>query len=80
MVESILRRVADVICYLSVVVRNKLYYNSMCRRVRTPYTRNKIKNKKYHTVGTVPKSNRIIVERDTFDTCNTHKHDRCLSL
>jgi len=34
---------------------------------------NKIKIKKYHTVGTVPKFNRKI------DTPNTHIHDRLLS-
>jgi hypothetical protein len=36
----------------------------------------KKKNKqKTHTVGTVPKSNRKIVERDEIDTINTHIHD-----
>ena len=36
---------------------------------------NKVKNKIYHTVGTVPKSNRKITERDTIDTPNTQIHD-----
>jgi len=35
--------------------------------------------KKYHTDGTVPKSNRKIVERVKIDTANTQKHDRSLS-
>jgi hypothetical protein len=34
----------------------------------------KMKNKKYHTVGTIPKSNIIIVERGKIDTSNTHTH------
>jgi len=29
---------------------------------------NKMKKKKYHTVGTIPKSNRKIVERGKIDT------------
>jgi len=32
---------------------------------------NKIKNKEYHTVGTIPKSNIKIVERGKIDTLNT---------
>jgi hypothetical protein len=32
-----------------------------------------MKNKKYHTVGTIPKYNRKIVERGKIDTLNTHK-------
>jgi hypothetical protein len=36
-----------------------------------------MKNKKYHTVGTVPKSNGKIVESGKIDTHNTH--DRSLS-
>ena len=41
---------------------------------------NKTKNKKkYHTVGTVPNSNRKIVERGTTDTPNRQLHDRSLS-
>jgi len=39
----------------------------------------KMKNKKYHTVGTVPKSNRKIVERGKVYTPNTQIHDRSLS-
>ena len=31
----------------------------------------KLKNKKYHTVGTGPKSNRKIVENGKIDTLNT---------
>ena len=34
--------------------------------------RSKMKNKKYHTVGTIPKSNRKIVERGKIDTPNIH--------
>jgi hypothetical protein len=30
----------------------------------------------YHTVGTVPKSNRKVVKRDKFDTPSTEIHDR----
>ena len=37
--------------------------------------RSKMKNKKYHTVGTVPKSNRKIVERGNIDIHNTEIHD-----
>ena len=41
-----------------------------------------MKNGKYHTVGTVQKSNRIVVEKDKLDTPNTHRvrvriHDPC---
>ena len=32
----------------------------------------KMKNKKYHTVGTFPKSNRKILEMGKIDTLNTH--------
>jgi hypothetical protein len=32
---------------------------------------NKMKAKKYHTVGTIPKFNRKIVERGQLDTPNT---------
>jgi hypothetical protein len=39
-----------------------------------------MKIKKYHTVGTVPKYNRKIVERGKIDTFNTHLHERSLSL
>jgi len=35
----------------------------------------KMKSKKYHTVGIVPKSNRKIVERGKIDTPDTQKHD-----
>jgi hypothetical protein len=38
-------------------------------------SQNKIKRKqKYHTVGTIPKSNRKIVERDKIDTHDSHVH------
>jgi hypothetical protein len=37
-----------------------------------------MKNEKYHSVGTVQKSNRKIVERNT-STPNTQIHDRSLS-
>jgi hypothetical protein len=35
--------------------------------------------KKHHTVGTVPKPNRKIPERDIIDTPNTQIHDFSLS-
>jgi hypothetical protein len=41
---------------------------------------NKIKIKKYHTVGTMTISNIKIVERGKFDTPNTHIHDPGFSL
>ena len=37
---------------------------------------NKLKNKKYHTVGTVAKYNRKIAETIKIDTSNAHIHDR----
>jgi len=37
-----------------------------------------LKNKKYHTVGTIPKSNRNIAERGKIDSLNTQIHDRTL--
>jgi hypothetical protein len=40
---------------------------------------NKMKNKKYHTLEIVPKSNNQTVERGTIDTLNTHMLDRSLS-
>ena len=40
---------------------------------------NKVKNKKYHTVRTIPKSNIKIVERSKIDTTNTQIHDLSLS-
>jgi hypothetical protein len=36
---------------------------------------NKMKNKKYHTVETIPKLNIKIVERGKIDTPNIQKHD-----
>ena len=42
------------------------------------YASNKEKNKTYHTVGTVLKSNRPIVKGGKFDTPNTTIHDRSL--
>jgi len=41
---------------------------------------NKMKNKKYHAVGIIPKSNIKIVERDKFDTPNRKIHDHSLFL
>jgi len=38
-----------------------------------------MKNKKYHTDGTMAKSNIKIVERDKIDTSNTLVHGRALS-
>jgi hypothetical protein len=38
-----------------------------------------MKNKKYHTVGTIPKSNIKIVERGIMYIPNTQMHDRLLS-
>ena len=35
-----------------------------------------MKSNKYHNVGTVPKSNRTMVEREKLDTPNTYLHDR----
>jgi hypothetical protein len=37
-----------------------------------------MKNKKYHTVGTIPKSNIKIVERGIMYIPNTQMHDRLL--
>jgi len=39
---------------------------------------NKMKNKKYHTVGAIPISNRKIVDIGKIDTLNTLIHDRSL--
>ena len=36
----------------------------------------RMKYTKYHTVGTIPKSNTKIVERDKIDTPNTQTRDR----
>ena len=38
-----------------------------------------MKNQKYHTVGTIPKSNIKIVERGKIDTANTLTQDHLLS-
>ena len=38
-----------------------------------------MKNKKYYTVGTIPKSNIKIVKRGKIDTSNTKIHDHSLS-
>ena len=38
-----------------------------------------MENKKYHTVGTIPKSNIKIVERGNIDTSNTKIYDQSLS-
>jgi len=38
-----------------------------------------MENKKYHTVGTVPQSNRKIIERRKIDSPNTHISDCSLS-
>jgi hypothetical protein len=40
---------------------------------------NKMKNRKYHTVRTVPKSNIKIVEIGKFVTPNTQMHDSLLT-
>ena len=37
-------------------------------------------NKKFHTVGTIPKFNRKIIERGNIDIPNIHVHDRSLFL
>jgi hypothetical protein len=42
-------------------------------------SRNKMKNKKYHTVGTIPKSNIKIAERGKIDTTISQIHVRSLS-
>ena len=39
-----------------------------------------MKNKKYHTVGRVPKYNIKNVERGKIDTFKAHIHERSLSL
>jgi len=39
----------------------------------------KLKYKKYHTVGSIPKSNRKIVKGGKIDTPNTQIHDRSRS-
>jgi hypothetical protein len=56
-------------------------YDNLChvRLKSKDWKTNKMKKKKYHTVGTVPKSNRKIVKRGTIDISNTLKHDRSLS-
>ena len=41
---------------------------------------NKINIKKYHTVGTVPKSNTKMIERGQIDTPTKQMHDHSLSL
>ena len=41
-------------------------------------SRNKMKNKKYHTARTIPKSNIKIAERGKIDAHNTQIHDRSL--
>jgi len=38
-----------------------------------------MKNKQYHNVGTVPRLNRQIVERNKIDTPKTEMHDLSLS-
>jgi len=40
----------------------------------------KMKNKKYHSVGAVPKSNSKFVERCKIETPHTQIHDLSLSL
>ena len=37
-----------------------------------------MKNKKHHSVGTVPKYNRKILKRGKMDTPNTYIHDHSL--
>jgi hypothetical protein len=43
------------------------------------YFKGKIEEQKYHTVRTVQRSNRKIVERDKIDTHNRQIHDNLLS-
>jgi len=38
-----------------------------------------MKNKKYHTVGTIPKSDIKIIESGKIDAPNAQMHDRLLS-
>ena len=40
------------------------------------FNHNKRGKKKHHTVGTAPKSNQKIIERDKINTLNTHLYDR----
>ena len=42
------------------------------------YECNAMKSKKYHTVGTIPKSNIKIVERGKTDFSNTQTHDHSM--
>ena len=46
---------------------------------RVPHNELKRKAKKYHAVGTVPNSNRKILESGKIDIPNTQIHDRSLS-
>jgi hypothetical protein len=43
------------------------------------FKKKKRKNEKYNTVGTVPKSNRKIIDRGKTDTPSTTLHDHSLS-
>ena len=43
--------------------------------VNLPYLKNKMKNTKYSTIGTGPKSTRKFVERGKIYTPNTQIHD-----
>ena len=43
------------------------------------FNQNKMKNNKYHTVETIPRSNIKIVEKGKIDFSNTQIHNRSLS-
>jgi hypothetical protein len=61
------------------LIKSRLSNDLFLFDVYTAFIENKMKNEKYHTVGTVPNSNSKFVERGKFDTSNTHIHDRTLS-
>ena len=54
--------------------------NSNSTTLALIYWYDKMKNKKYHTGGTVLNSNIKIAERGKLDTPSTQPHDRSLSL
>ena len=59
---------------LLVLAEAKKYF-----RIKAQNYIDKMKNKKYHTVGTVPKSNNKIVERCRLSNPNTQMYDFPLS-
>ena len=63
------------LCFCWIKIKRGLFVEDPTYNICTY----KMKNKKYNTAGTVPKSNIKIVERDTVDTPNTQIHNRSLS-